>query len=53
VHAPDLLIPPAKASHARHVWSRNGSNVDIVPAGLGDRAQDLAALCAFLARESE
>jgi glucokinase len=53
VHAPDLLIPPARASHARHAWSRNASNVDIVPAGLGDRAQDLAALCAFLARESE
>jgi glucokinase len=53
VHAPDLLIPPAKASHARHAWSRNASNVDIVPAGLRDRAQDLAALCAFLARESE
>ena len=53
VHASDLLIPPAEASLRRHSWARNVSGVTIVPAGLGDRAQDLAALCAFLARESE
>ena len=53
VHASDLLIPSAEASLRRHSWARNVSGVTIVPAGLGDRAQDLAALCAFLARESE
>jgi glucokinase len=53
VHASDLLIPPAEASLRRYSWARNVSGVTIVPAGLGDRAQDLAALCAFLARESE
>jgi glucokinase len=53
VHASDLLIPPAEASLRRHSWARNVRGVTIVPAGLGDRAQDLAALCAFLARESD
>ena len=52
VHAADLLIPPAQQSLNRFCWARNAKGVSIVPAGLGDRAQDLAALCAFLAREN-
>ena len=53
VHAGDLLIPGTIDALNAHSWSRLTDKVTVVPAALGDRAQDLAALCAFLARASE
>lgn len=48
VHAGDLLLPLVWQSFRAHAWPRLHQNVEIVPAALGDKAQDLAALCAFL-----
>ena len=47
VHAGDLLLPPLWQSLRTHAWPRIIQDVEIVPAALGDRAQDLAALCAY------
>ncbi len=47
VHAGDLLLPPTLASLKKHSWPRLLESLEVVPAQLGDRAQDLAALCAF------
>ncbi len=49
VHAGDLLLPRIWQSLRAHAWPRLVENVEIVPAALGDRAQDLASVCAFLA----
>lgn len=51
VHAGDLLLPCIQETLHQSAWSRLVEDVEIVPAALGDRAQDLAALCAFLHRE--
>ena len=48
VHAGDLLLPGIRHGVSERTWKRLGDGVDIVPAALGDRAQDLAALCAWL-----
>lgn len=48
VHAGDLLLPPVWEAVRRLTWPRLHDGLEIVSAGLGDRAQDLAALCAFL-----
>ena len=48
VHAGDLLLAPTRVAFQKHAWDRLTETVSIVPAALGDRAQDLAALCAFL-----
>jgi glucokinase len=53
VHAGDLLLPTVRETLRESAWSRLVDDVEIVPAALGDRAQDLAALCAFLHRRSE
>ena len=47
LHAGDLFLPPMWQSLRAHAWPRLIENVEIVPAALGDAAQDLAALCAF------
>lgn len=47
VHAGDLLLPVVRQSLARYCWSRLNEGLEVVPAELGDRAQDLAALCVF------
>lgn len=47
VHARDLLLPPALESLERHCWRRLHEKLELHPAALGDRAQDLAALCAW------
>lgn len=47
VHAGDLLTPPLQRELASRTWPRLRETLQIVPAALGDRAQDLAALCAF------
>ena len=50
VHAGDLLLPTVRNEALRLTWPRLSNGLEIVPAALGDRAQDLAALCAFLHR---
>jgi glucokinase len=50
VHAGDLLLEPTRASLRAHAWNRLTQNLEVVPAALGDRAQDLAALCVYLSR---
>jgi glucokinase len=48
VHAGDLLLDRISRTVARRTWKRLGNGLEIVPAALGDRAQDLAALCAWM-----
>jgi glucokinase len=50
VHAGDLLMPVMQREVDSRTWARLRDAVRIVPAALGDRAQDLAGLCAFLHR---
>jgi glucokinase len=47
VHAADLLVEPVLYHMQAAAWPRLVSGVRVVPAALGDRAQDLAAFCAF------
>jgi glucokinase len=47
VHAGDLLLPPTLMALERHCWPRLHKHLELHPAALGDRAQDLAALCAW------
>lgn len=44
VHAGDLLLEPIRAAVTEYAWERARAVCEIVPAALGDRAQDLAAL---------
>jgi glucokinase len=44
VHAGDLILEPIRATVAEYSWERSRSVCEVVPAELGDRAQDLAAL---------
>lgn len=44
VAAGDLLLPPIRESVQRHCWAEIWDGVTIVPAGLGEAAQDMAAL---------
>ena len=46
VHAGDLLLDPIRRETERCCWPRVWEGVTIVPAALGDAAQDLAALAA-------
>lgn len=48
VHAGDLLLPRVRTVVRERAWSRLTEGLELVPAELGDRAQDLAALCAWL-----
>lgn len=50
VHAGDLLLPEIEREVRLRTWPRLRESLRIVPAALGDRAQDLAALSAFLYR---
>ena len=52
VHASDLLLPPALESLERQCWRRLHEKLELHPAELGDRAQDLAALCAWSGPET-
>ena len=49
VHAADLLLPVIERTVRERTWPRVHERLQIVPAELGDRAQDLAALCVWLA----
>lgn len=44
VHAGEWILGPIRRSVEKHAWSRARSVCRIVPAALGDRAQDLAAI---------
>jgi len=44
VHAGDLLLEPIRQAVAEYAWERARAVCEIVPAALGDRAQDLAAI---------
>ena len=44
VHAADLLMEPIRAAAEAYCWPRVWEGVSIVPAALGDAAQDKAAL---------
>lgn len=48
VHAGDLILEPIRQSVAEHAWPRSREACRIVPAALGDRAQDLAAIALLL-----
>ena len=48
VHAADLLLEPIRAATQAHCWPRVWEGVQIVPAALGDAAQDRAALAVAL-----
>ncbi len=44
VHAGDLILNPVRAAVKEYAWERSAAVCKIVPAALGDRAQDLAAI---------
>ena len=44
VHAGDNILKPIRAAVAEYAWKRSADVCDIVPAALGDQAQDLAAI---------
>ena len=44
VHAGDLILNPIRAAVKEYAWERSAAVCKIVPAALGDRAQDLAAV---------
>ena len=48
VHAGDLIMDPIKAAVKEHSWSKSADACRIVPAALGDSAQDLAAIALWL-----
>ncbi len=48
VHAGDLILEPIKAAVNEYAWSKSANVCRIVPAALGDRAQDLAAIALWL-----
>ncbi len=48
VHAADLLMEPIREATRAHCWPRIWEGVSVVPAALGDAAQDKAALAAAL-----
>jgi len=48
VHAGDLILEPIRAAVKEYAWSRSAEVCSIVPAALGDRAQDLAAIALWL-----
>lgn len=44
VHAGDLILEPIRKSLAEYAWKRSVDVCQVVPAELGDRAQDMAAI---------
>ena len=44
VHAGELILEPIRKSVEEYAWERSRSVCEILPAGLGDRAQDVAAI---------
>lgn len=52
VHAGDLILEPIRRTVAERAWARAVNVCTIVPAALGDRAQDLAAIALIAAEEA-
>ncbi len=52
VHAGDLILNPIRAAVREYTWARSLEVCEIVPAALGDRAQDLAAIALWLESEA-
>ena len=48
VHAGDLVLEPIRRAVEEYAWERSREVCQIVPAALGDRAQDLAAIALWL-----
>ena len=48
VHAGDLILDPIRTAVREYAWQRSADGCEIVPAALGDRAQDLAAIALLL-----
>lgn len=48
VKAGDMVLEPLRRALAVHAWGRVREVLQVVPAELGDRAQDLAAICLWL-----
>jgi glucokinase len=48
VHAGELVLGPIRRAVEEYAWERSRSVCEIVPAALGDRAQDLAAIALWL-----
>lgn len=48
VHAGDLILDPIRAAVAEYAWERSRRVCAIVPAALGDRAQDLAGVALWV-----
>lgn len=48
VHAGDLILEPIRAAIREYAWKRSADVCQVVPAALGDRAQDLAAIALLL-----
>jgi glucokinase len=48
VHAGDLILNPIREAVNEYSWKRSREACRIVPAALGDRAQDLAAIALWL-----
>ncbi|MDW8290889.1 MAG: ROK family protein [Armatimonadota bacterium] len=48
VKAGELVLEPLRRALAVHAWQRVRQVLQVVPAELGDRAQDLAAVCLWL-----
>lgn len=48
VKAGELVLAPLRRALSAHAWERVCSVLQVVPAELGDRAQDLAAVCLWL-----
>jgi glucokinase len=48
VHAGDLILEPIRAALRDYAWARSTEVCEVVPAALGDRAQDLAAIALWL-----
>ena len=48
VKAGELVLEPLRRALAVHAWGRVREVLQVVPAELGDRAQDLAAICLWL-----
>lgn len=48
VHAGELILAPIRAAVAEYTWERSRDACEIVPAALGDRAQDLAAIALWI-----
>jgi glucokinase len=48
VKAGDLVLEPLRRALAVHAWGRVREALQVVPAELGDRAQDVAAVCLWL-----